>query len=558
MTQNPPAFSGGPRPDVHRAATHRRRLIKTAEQRLAQLTALRADGYLAGGLTGLEKESLRVGPDGTISRRPHPPGLGSPLTHPHITTDFSEALIELITPPLADLRSTLDFLHELHVFVFEHLEAEEMLWAASMPCRVQGDESVPIARYGSSNVGMMKHVYRVGLSHRYGRIMQAIAGVHFNYSLPLALWAPLKDIERDPSPLARFVSERYFALIRNFQRMGWVLPWLFGTSPALCRSFLGSGPDRFERFDAGTRYAPYGTSLRMSDIGYKNKSQAGLAISYDGLDRYVESLGRAIETPSSEFEAIGVAVGGEYRQLNCNVLQIENEYYSFVRPKQVARSGEKPSAALRRRGVEYVEVRALDVSPFDPLGINEPQLRFLEALLILCLLTDSPPIDASEARKIDSNQELVARRGREPGLVLQRREREQRLRDWAEEIAGALEGICECLDRGLEGRPYRRALDVQREAIRHPEGLPSARLLDELRTRREGFFDFAMRKSHEFALDWRAARLAARRHEDLNAKSEASRVAQTRTEAADRVGFAEYLRAYFAEELDTAAQAGAS
>ena len=160
--------------------------------------------------------------------------------------------------------------------------------------------------------------------------------------------------------------------------------------------------------------------------------------------------------------------------------------------------------------------------------------------------------------KIDSNQELVARRGREPGLVLQRRERAQRLHDWAEEIAGALEGICECLDSGLPDQPYRRALGVQREAIRHPEGLPSSRLLDELRTRREGFFEFAMRKSHEFALDWRAARLAAPRHEDLSARSEASRVAQARTEAADRVGFAEYLRAYFAEELDTAAREGES
>ncbi len=533
-------------------------MIKTAEQRLAQLTAARADGYLAGGLTGLEKESLRVDPSGAISHRPHPRGLGSPLTHPYITTDFSEALIELITPPLPELRQTLGFLHDLHVYVLERLDPDEMLWAASMPCRVAGDESVPVARYGSSNVGMMKHVYRVGLSYRYGRIMQAIAGVHFNYSLPRRLWRPLQAIDADASPLPHYVSSRYFALIRNFQRMGWLLPYLFGTSPALCRSFLGTGPERFERFDAGTRFAPHGTSLRMSDIGYKNKGQAGLGISYDGIDEYVESLARAIETPSPEFEAIGVTSDGEYRQLNGNVLQIENEYYSFVRPKQVARSGEKPSVALRRRGVEYVEVRALDVSPFDPLGVDEADLRFLEALLILCLLTDSPPIDADEACRIDANQEAVARRGREPGLVLHRRDRAQPLRDWAEEIVDALHGICECLDTGRDGRPYRRALNAQLDAIRHPERLPSAHVIDEMRARHESFFEFAMRKSEAHARALRAERLGAERHGELAAKSEESLHEQARMEAADSVDFAEYLRAYFGEELDTASAEAAS
>ena len=290
----------------------------------------------------------------------------------------------------------------------------------------------------------------------------------------------------------------------------------------------------------------------MSDIGYKNKSQAGLRIAYDSLERYAESLARAIRTPSPEFERLGVAVDGEHRQLNGNLLQIENEYYSFVRPKQIARSGEMPSTALRRRGVEYVEVRALDVSPFDPLGVNEAQLRFLEALLVLCLLTDSPPVDASEARKIDANQELVARRGREPGLVLQRRERAQPLREWAAEILDSLSGICECLDVGHAGRPYRRALDAQRDALRHPEGLPSARVLDEMRSRGESFFEFGMRKSREHTARWRSERLPASRRDELDTLSATSRRDQSRMEAGDRVGFAEYLRAYFAEELDRA------
>ncbi len=127
----------------------------------------------------------------------------------------------------------------------------------------------------------------------------------------------------------------------------------------------------------------------MSDIGYRNRNQAGLTVSVNSLEEYVRDLQRAISTPHPPYEALGVKVDGEYRQLNANILQIENEYYSFIRPKRVARSGERPTKALLRAGVEYVEVRALDVSAFDPVGVNQNKLRFLEAFLALCLLKDS-------------------------------------------------------------------------------------------------------------------------------------------------------------------------
>ena len=132
----------------------------------------------------------------------------------------------------------------------------------------------------------------------------------------------------------------------------------------------------------------------MSDIGYRNKNQATVSVSVNSLDEYVRDLSRAISTPYPPYEKIGVKVDGEYLQLNANILQIENEYYSFIRPKRVARSGERPTKALQRAGVEYVEVRALDVSAFDPVGVNQNKLRFLEAFLALCLLRESEPIGA--------------------------------------------------------------------------------------------------------------------------------------------------------------------
>ena len=166
--------------------------------RLEQLLDNGHQHLLCGGLKGIEKESLRISKDGFIAQTPHPKALGSALTHPYITTDYSEALIELITPPFADIKDTLDYLRNIHQFVYDHLD-NEMLLGASMPCGIDGDESIPIAEYGTSNIGRMKHVYRHGLWHRYGRTMQAIAGIHFNYSVPEALWPASAPTGKQPN-----------------------------------------------------------------------------------------------------------------------------------------------------------------------------------------------------------------------------------------------------------------------------------------------------------------------------------------------------------------------
>ena len=160
------------------------------ERRLASLINAREPRVLQGGLKGVEKESLRVSPDGYIEQSEHPRELGSTLTHEHITTDYSEALIELVTPPFRESWELLQYLCDLHQFVYRHL-GEQLLWATSMPCIIDGDPSIPIARYGRSNIGRMKEAYRRGLGWRYGRMMQAISGVHYNYSFPEHFWPVL-------------------------------------------------------------------------------------------------------------------------------------------------------------------------------------------------------------------------------------------------------------------------------------------------------------------------------------------------------------------------------
>ena len=517
------------------------------ERRLSALVNGGQPQLLQGGRKGVEKESLRVRPDGSLATTPHPPVLGSALTNVHITTDYSESLIELVTPAFTASWELLQYLLDLHQFVYRHL-GEELLWATSMPGAIERDEDIPIAEFGRSHIGLMKTVYRRGLGLRYGRMMQAISGVHFNYSFPLPFWEMYADIRESRERGTDFISASYFDLLRNYRRIGWIVLYLFGVSPVVCKSFLKGRDAGLTDLTSGTAYGPYATSLRMSDVGYRNRNQSGLNVSVNSLEEYVRDLTRAITTVHEPYAALGVRdANGEYQQLNTNILQIENEYYSFIRPKRVARSGERPTKALQRAGVEYVEVRALDVSAFDPVGVNQNKLRFLEAFLALCLMKASPPIDAAEQEALDENHLTVARRGREPGLLLWRDGRTVPMRAWAQELLDSMTGICEVLDRGDALRPYSQALAVQAAKLADVALTPSARLLAELRESGESFFGLALRMSRQhraYFLDLyppneeRLAEFAAQAQESL--------ARQASIEAADKGTFEEYLARYLA------------
>ena len=177
--------------------------------------------------------------------------------------------------------------------------------------------------------------------------MQTISGIHYNFSLP--------------EPLS---NDAYFALIRNFRRHSWLLLYLFGASPAVCASFVADRAHELERLSEDTFYLPYATSLRMGRLGYQSEAQSSLAVSYNSLESYAASLQDALTKPYPAYEAIGIRDGDDYRQLATSLLQIENEFYGTIRPKRVIRPGERPLHALRERGVEYVEVRLMDLDPF--------------------------------------------------------------------------------------------------------------------------------------------------------------------------------------------------
>jgi glutamate--cysteine ligase len=523
-------------------------LFANAEKKLSALAGTGQLALLGGGLTGLEKESLRVAPDGGIAQTPHPRSLGSALTHPWITTDYSEALLEFITPPLPDPSRAVAYLRDLQHYAYLKLD-NELLWSSSMPCVLTGDASIPIAQYGNSNRGIMKTVYRRGLGYRYGRVMQVIAGAHYNYSFPDALWPVLQELEGDTRPLQDFVSDCYFRLIRNLQRVGWLIPYLFGASPAVCMSFIGGKPTILEEFNDNTYYGPHATSLRICDIGYQNshEAEAGFKATYDNLDAYTKSLLRATETPCPTYQEFGVKVAGEYRQLNANILQIENEYYSSVRPKQIPEENEKPALALQRRGVRYVELRSLDINVFDPQGISSEQCRFLETLMAYCLFENSPNISNMGRSEIDHNLDAVGYRGRQPGLQLQRDGTSVTLQQWASEICDAMQAFAGTLDAGADDAPYSRALQAQVEAVRDPERTPSARILAAMCEHEEGFYHFTQRMSLQHQRYFLDLPLDSAQARTFDATAASSLAEQQAIEAADRISFDEFLENYFAQ-----------
>jgi len=516
------------------------------EQRLGALLA-RGGAFVAGGKRGVEKESLRVTADGYLAQTPHPQGLGSALTNHFITTDFSEALLEFVTPALGSTWEALQVICDIHQFTHAKL-GDELLWCASMPCRLPVDKEIPLARYGNSNVGNMKTVYRRGLGHRYGRNMQTIAGVHFNYSLPESFWPVYREVLGEDIDDCEFRSRHYLALVRNFRRYGWIVLYLFGASPALCKSF-GRGRDlSMPELDPETWYEPYGTSLRMSDLGYNNQTQAGISISLNRLDEYIRDLSEAIRTPEPAYEKIGVIRDGQYQQLSTNKLQIENEYYSSVRPKQLLDGLEKPTLALRRRGIRYIELRSLDVNAYHPLGIDEVQARFIEVLLLFCLLAESPGVGMQERWEIDRNLEKVAHRGRDPGFRLVRSGRGVALAEWGAEVLDGMEGIAEVLDHAGGAGGYRAAIAVQRAKLADPESTPSGRMLREMRENGEGFYPLAKRLSVEHARHFSAYPLRAERRAMLDAEAAQSIARQAAIEAEPQEDFDEFLARYFAQQ----------
>lgn len=501
---------------------------------------------LAGIGRGIEREGLRVLAEGKLATTPHAKKLGSALTHPHITTDYAESLMEFITPVSHSPEEAIAQLQDIQKFVLSNID-EELIWPMSMPCFVSNEDDIELAQYGSSNIGTMKTVYRQGLKNRYGSMMQVIAGIHFNFSFSKSFWGVLKALDNDQNDEQTYISEKYFALLRNYKRFCWLIPYLYGSSPAICPSFLQARETSlpFEKSLTGYMYLPYATSLRMSDLGYTNSEQSSLSICYNDLPGYLDGVKDAISLSSDKFEKIGIKVDGEYQQLNSNVLQIENELYAPVRPKQVARSGEKPSEALADRGVEYVEVRALDVNPFVDTGISVEQVYFLDIFLTYCALADSPQLACSNQNSYEQNMDEVVVRGRDPQLLLDDNGVKKSVKQWGSELLDGMEQVALLLDKAYSTDKYRLALNTEKEKINDPSLTPSAKLLNLVNEKQQSLTKCALEAAQEYKAQLLARPYQVYTQEYFEGQATESLANQAAIEEADSLSFDEFIADYF-------------
>jgi glutamate--cysteine ligase len=511
-------------------------------RRLALLGAPEHGMLLSQGLRGIERETLRVDRRGDLARTPHPPALGAALTHPQITTDYSESLLEFITPAEHDIADALAQLDAIHRFTYTKL-GDELLWSQSMPCRLPPEPEIPIAWYGNSHIGMLKHVYRRGLALRYGKAMQCIAGIHYNFSLADQVWRVLQAEQGAPGPAKDFQSESYIALIRNFRRYSWLLMYLFGASPALSADFLQGRPHALQTLSDDTLYLPHATSLRMSDLGYRNSAQAGLIPPYNSLFEYMRAMARAVRLPYPPYEQLGLKRDGEWWQINSNVLQIENEYYATIRPKRVINRGERPLEALCARGVQYIEVRCLDVDPFHPLGIGLDESRFLDAFLTFCAFEESRPTNEAGGAENAENFERTVKLGRQPGLRLRRDGAEIELRAWGLELLERIGVVAETLDAQRGDETHAHALQAQRAKLDDPRQTPSARVLEAVRAC-GSFGEFGLRQSLAHAADFRARPLSPEQVAEFEQMARTSLAEQDEMERSQSGDFDQFITDY--------------
>ena len=518
--------------------------MKTLRDRLNSLPG----EVLAQIRRGVEKEGLRARRDGRLALSGHPEALGSALTHPHITTDFSESQLELITGVHGRVEGCIDELTQIHQIVHRNI-GDELLWAASMPCTLPGDSQIPLGKYGDSNVARVKSVYRMGLSHRYGRTMQTISGIHYNFSIPDAGWDALRSELGLQARRREFRDAAYFGLIRNFRRHTWLLLYLLGTSPAVCKSFVSGREHGLQALGGDSMYLPYATSLRMGPLGYQSDAQRALAVSYNSLGGYAQTIRGALTASYPPYERIGVKVDGEYRQLSTTLLQIENEFYGTIRPKRRISPGERPLHALGERGVEYVEVRCLDVDPFEPVGINARTMQLLDIFLLHCLLSDSPSDSPAEIARIGNNQHLVAQQGRRPGLKLATSCGEVPLADWAFRILDECVPIALALDQAHGVQDYQAALEAARALVSDPASTPSAQVLERMHEQhQDSFHAFALQQSlthRQRLLEYPLSSATLARYATMASESLAQ---QRELEAAEQEPFDQFVARYLAPE----------
>lgn len=386
---------------------------------------------LLQGCFGIEKENVRVLPNGELSLSPHPSRLGDKNIHPYITTDFSESQVEMITPPLNSLKEVHGFLETLQDIVSENI-GDELLWPQSLPPLIPKGVDIPIAKYGEK--GRDKETYRELLARIYGKERQLISGIHYNFSFTDELLIRMKTIlqfEGDDESFKEFV---YFKLSRNILRYRWLLIWLFGGSPQSEESY------KVKSLTTGTFesiHCKYGISLRNCKSGYRNKEDFFIDLS--NTSAYHKSINALIEQGK---------------------LQFDKELYAPVRIK-FNPEDEK---------ISHIELRFIDLNPLEKAGMSLNDMHFIHLFILFCLIKEeSNPLDREAQDIANANHDRISCWGRDEDILLEKFDGSKITPlIWSRELINEISQMAIQFNL-LDQSDYKRALDAVTSLIDNPE-----------------------------------------------------------------------------------------
>ncbi|MGI9345112.1 MAG: hypothetical protein ACR2PW_02475 [Gammaproteobacteria bacterium] len=499
---------------------------------------------------GIEREALRVTPEGALSQKPHPKELGAPLCHPHITTDFSEAQIELVTAPQENLNDMLQELQDIHAFVASCL-GEERLWPLSMPCSLSTTTEIPIAHYGTSHLAHFKQLYRTGLQYRYGAAMQTISGIHYNLSLSDQFWLNWGQCNNLQGSLVDIKNIGYLHIARNFQRFHWVLLYFLGNSPMTCDDMAGSlvSSELVSEWPYGGLYNATATSLRNSDIGYSTEAQPEIKLDYSDITAYTRTLQQAITDIHAPWQKLQNRFSTPI-QLGCGKLQIENELYAPIRIKPAASRSARPVRLLKDNGVEYIEIRCIDLNHTAPAGITEDACRLIDLLILYCLCLPAPEDGDGLRTLFLNNNQAVALRGQILAQTLANADNSSA--DEADEWQRQLRHICEGMALIAEVMPHERtawiqAAQIATEQASGQQPIPSCAQLAAAQQQQHSLLELGLEHALAHHRHWQTQHTDAlnQRMTQLSQNSVIQKEQLEQNDQAHGQSFAEYCRQYF-------------
>lgn len=414
------------------------------------------EGELLSGSFGIEWESLRAHSTGELCLTPHPEVFGDKFTNPLVTTDFSESQIEIITPTLDSVDEAFDAFSLLSDLVNVSLPEDEYLWFQSIPCILPYYDKIPIAQYKGEEAAKSQK-YREELAKKYGVKKQMISGVHFNFSFKNETIEKLYSFSDKNLSFKEFKNEIYLKIARNYLRYCWLIIYLTGCSIGTHKTFANECIHLMDTKDAfGSYYSTKGPSFRNASCGYKNLKT--LHPSYKNVDEFTRDISNYIES-------------GE--------LSEAKELYTQIRLKP-----KNPSDllnSLKNDGIEYIEIRTLDINPFYKCGLTQQDMKFLHLFLIYMLVKEeSDYVDWQKEAII--NEERTAEKAYTDEMRLLKDGHEVTLKEWALEL---IDEMNEMIDE-LGINDYQN-LDMILKRIKNPDLTYGKRLLKIIK--KEGYIN---------------------------------------------------------------------